>query len=187
MISSPSGGGKTTVINKILADEDESFVYSVSMTTRPRRKDEKEGIDYFFVDERTFLHKIEAGELIEYERVHDHYYGTPKSYVQKNLSEGRVVFLDIDVYGAFSIRKHFPDDSLLIFLQPPNLDILQERLLKRATEHQREVLKRLSRVPTELKLGKLFDATVINDDLAVTVFQVRELIFNRLATSNPEC
>ena len=115
VVSSPSGGGKTTVIKNILKDSNESYIYSVSLTTRAKRDGELDGQDYWFVTKSVFEQKIINHELIEYERVHDYYYGTPKKPIEEWLATGKIVLMDIDVKGALSIKKEFNKDSILIF------------------------------------------------------------------------
>ncbi|NOY58881.1 MAG: guanylate kinase [Calditrichaeota bacterium] len=176
-ISSPSGGGKSTIIKRILAEnKDKPYVYSISMTTRPKREGEIDGRDYWFVDEETFKEKIKSGDLIEYENVHGCFYGTPKTPIQNWIDRGKIVFLDIDVYGALSLRKSFPTHSLLIFLKPPDLEVLKKRLLGRATEDKSEIQKRLQRVPMEMAEMNKFDEIVVNDDLDGAVRQIEEIV-----------
>lgn len=177
VISSPSGGGKTTVIKKLLQKKDRPYIYSISMTTRKPRPGERDGKDYWFVSPEEFQQHIEQGDLVEYEKVHDHFYGTPKKPLQKWIAEGRIVLMDLDVFGAMEIKKLFPKNSLLIFLKPPNVEVLKERLSKRATEGSEELARRLARVDTELKYADKFDEIVINDDLDKTVKKVDKLIF----------
>ena len=135
-----------------------------------------DGKDYWFVDEAQFNAKVAAGELIEFEQVHGYYYGTPKAPLEKMVAAGEPVLMDIDVYGAFSIRKHFPDKSLLIFLKPPDLDVLKKRLQGRNTEKPELVERRLTRVAAELALAEKFDHIVVNDTIEKTVSQIKHLI-----------
>jgi guanylate kinase len=180
VVSSPSGGGKTTVIHRLLAKDRSRFTRSVSMTTRPKRPGEKEGRDYYFVENTVFADKIKQGELIEYERIHGYDYGTPKQALQAKLEQGPIILMAIDVKGALSIRKIFPDNSLLIFLQPPNLKVLRDRLIKRGTETIEEIDKRMARVAQEIRLGAQFDSVIVNHRLADTVNSVRKKIFEKL-------
>ncbi len=175
-ISSPSGGGKTTIIRRLLGDDAKKYAYSISMTTRPKRPNEVDGKDYWFVDEAQFNAKVAAGELIEFEQVHGYNYGTPKAPLEKMVAAGETVLMDIDVYGAFSIRKHFPDKSLLIFLKPPDLDVLKKRLQGRNTEKPELVERRLTRVAAEMALAEKFDHIVVNDKIEKTVSQIKHLI-----------
>lgn len=179
-ISSPSGGGKTTIIRRLLSENTNKYAYSVSMTTRPKRPNEVDGQDYWFVDEAQFKAQIAAGALIEFEQVHGHYYGTPKAPLEKMLDAGQIVLMDIDVYGAFSIRKFFPHQSLLIFLKPPDLEVLKKRLLGRNTEKPELVEIRLRRVAAEMALAEKFDHVVVNDEIESTVAQIRGLMQARV-------
>ena len=120
VLSSPSGGGKTTVIKKILQDNHPDYCYSISMTTRPKRAGEEDGRDYWFVSPDEFQQKIKDDEFIEYEQVHDWYYGTPKSSITAWVNAGRIVLLDVDVFGALRLKKYFSEKALLIFLKPPS-------------------------------------------------------------------
>jgi guanylate kinase len=167
VISSPSGGGKTTVIHKIREQRSE-FDYSVSCTTREPRPDEIDGKDYFFLSETEFVERIGNGEFLEWEWVHGHRYGTLKQTVNQALESGRKLLFDLDVFGALSIKKAFPD-SLLIFLNPPNLETLKNRLKSRAEDSPEEIKKRLNRATMELEIGEEFDRIIINDDLSETV------------------
>jgi len=180
VVSSPSGGGKTTVIRKILEEGDRRYRFSISATTRPRRPLEKNGVDYWFVDETTFQHMVCAGELVEYERVHDHWYGTPQKPILKWLKKGCIVFFDIDVNGAVSINNHFPDQTLMIFLDPPDRETLLRRLSGRATESEEEVALRLKRMEMELEMGELFQHHVTNIVLGEAIKGVKQLIEDRL-------
>jgi len=181
IISSPSGGGKTTVIKKLLKDySSDKLVYSISMTTRPKRPGEINGIDYWFVDEKTFLQNIENGNLLEHEQVHNHYYGTPKAPIENWLKEKKAILLDIDVKGAGSIKAKFRDDCVSIFLKPPDLSVLIERLKKRSTESEKELETRLSRVKTEIESANQFDYIVVNDELHRTVKKIQEIIFKHI-------
>jgi len=176
VLSSPSGGGKTTIIRHILQSGPPDYVYSISMTSRPRRKGEIDGQDYFFVDEPTFEQHIENDNLIEYERVHDWYYGTPKQPVEKWIEQGKAVFMDIDVFGAIHIKKEFDDNALLIFLKPPDEQVLRERLKKRSTEDEEQINKRLQRLPKEMACADDFDIVITNDELNETVNKVKQLV-----------
>jgi guanylate kinase len=176
VVSSPSGGGKTTVIKKVLKTDPENFIYSVSMTTRPRRAGETEGKDYFFVSLTTFRQHIRTNSLIEYEKVHDWYYGTPKNALSAWLEQGKIVLLDLDVYGALHLKQEFGDRSLLIFLEPPSLEELISRLRLRSTENEAQIKRRLERLPQEMALAEKFDAIILNENLQQTIAQVSDLI-----------
>lgn len=175
VLSSPSGGGKTTVIKNIIQERPD-YIYSISMTTRKMRSGEREGQDYWFVSEDEFFKHVAAGDLVEFEKVHGCYYGTPKTKISEWLAQNKVVFLDIDVYGALQLKKQFGDLAFLVFLTPPNEHALKKRLANRSTESREQIEKRLSRMPEELKMADHFDSIIINDELKDTVRQVCLLV-----------
>ncbi len=178
-ISSPSGGGKTSVIHRLLQQNDLSLCYSVSMTTRPRREGEVDGKDYWFVDEKAFCEQIDNNDLVEYEKVHGYYYGTPRQPLLTWLNQDKIVLFDIDVNGALKIQHHFPHNSLLIFLAPPDTTTLKARLLHRGSESTREIQKRLRRVDLEMEKSRNFDEIIVNENLNKTVKQIKEIIKRR--------
>ncbi len=176
VLSSPSGGGKTTVIKNIDQEKNDDYIYSVSMTTRPPRAGEVDGRDYWFVSHDEFQRKIENGELIEYEQVHDWFYGTPKAPVLTWLTQGKVVLLDLDVLGALRLKEQLGDEVLLIFLRPPSEDVLVERLKKRSTESAEQINRRLERVHLEMSKADDFDVVIVNDNLNETIDNVKKTI-----------
>lgn len=180
VLSAPSGGGKSTVIRRILAKGHAKFRYSVSMTTRPQRPGETDGKDYFFVSEDQFRSAIAREEMVEFEQVHGNWYGTPKLKLQEWVSQGLVIFLDLDVHGALAIKKHFPEESLIIFLKPPDMGTLVQRLTHRRTETEQQIEKRLQRLPEEMALADQFDQVVINDNLEQTISMVEKLVHEKL-------
>lgn len=149
------------------------------MTTRPKRHGEEQGKDYWFVDEQEFEQQHQAGNLIESEKVHDWWYGTPKAPIQHWMDDGYVVALDLDVYGALNIKQQFGDRALTIFLKPPNQEQLMSRLKHRSTETPQQIERRLQRVPEELQQAEKFDAVVVNDRLNDTVENVKQIIENK--------
>ena len=152
------------------------FEYSISATTRPKRGHEVDGKDYYFLTREEFKKRIEAGDFVEWAEVHGHLYGTPKSALQAQLAAGKVVLLDIDVDGGLQIRKLFPDRSLLIFLLPPSMEVLTERLKGRSTESDEQIKRRLERIPKEISRAAKYDVIVVNDDFNETVEKVISLI-----------
>ena len=174
VFSAPSGGGKTTIVKK-LNEKYPQTIISVSATTRPKRPNEQEGVDYYFLDRATFEKYIEQGKFLEFEQVHGNYYGTLKEVVERHISAGRVVLFDIDVNGALSIKKHYPQ-AILIFLKPPSEQVLIERLKKRKTETEASIRKRLARLPYEYAQAEKFDYIVLNDDLEKTIKEVEKII-----------
>ncbi|MBN1396695.1 MAG: guanylate kinase [Bacteroidetes bacterium] len=174
-ISAPSGCGKTTIAKAILAKHPE-ILFSVSATTRPIRNGEVNGKDYFFLTKLEFENRIKDGGLVEWEEIYGNYYGTLKSEIHKALDNGRSMMFDVDVKGALSIRRNFPKDSVLVFIEPPDMEVLIERLKNRKTENAETLKRRLDRVPMELEQGSQFDFKVVNDDLDAAIAQVDEIV-----------
>lgn len=162
IISGPSGAGKGTICDELIKHED--IILSVSMTTRPPREGEIDGIHYYFVCEEEFLTKKIDGGFLETAETFGNYYGTPKKQVLERLNEGKNVLLEIDTKGALQIKEIYPE-SILIFILPPSLKELKERISRRGTETQAQILKRLAEVSIELNRLKEYDYYVINDDL----------------------
>ncbi len=181
LVSSPSGGGKTTIIKKIIETNTDKFKYSISLTTRKKRNGEVDGRDYWFVDEETFQEKINSDQLLEHENVHGNYYGTPKGPIVNWINNGNIVFMDVDVLGALSIRKKYPKDSLLIFLSPPDFKTLEDRLIGRSTETIEQIEIRMERVKKEMELAKEFDHIIINNEIDETVNSVLSVIQKRIS------
>ena len=152
------------------------MLFSVSATTRPPRTGELDGKDYFFLSKGDFQQRVEHGELVEWEEIYGNYYGTLKSEVDRALQQGTIMLFDVDVKGALSIKKTYPNDSVLIFIKPPNFEALEQRLLNRKTEDDATIRRRLDRVPMELDKGSQFDWQVVNDDLTTAVNKVDEII-----------
>jgi guanylate kinase len=171
VISSPSGGGKSTVANYILKNYP-YITFSISATTRKKRDGEQNGIHYFFLNREEFFEKVNEGNFIEYEELFGNYYGTLRSEVEKALKNDNFLLFDVDVKGAFSIKKSFPDDSVLLFIAPTNIDQLEQRLISRQSESQEQIQKRLERVQMELDASKYFDIIIINDKLEETLDKV---------------
>lgn len=177
-ISSPSGGGKTSVIKQILKDFPD-IVFSVSVTTRPKRANEVNGIDYFFVSDAEFEKRIKNNEFIEWERFYDYYYGTLKSFVDDNITIGKSVLFEVDVKGALSLKKIY-SDSILIFIDPPSFDELVKRLKNRRTESELDLQKRIDRAKMELSFKKDFDYIFVNDKLDKVYFSIKKLIKEKI-------
>jgi guanylate kinase len=175
VISAPSGSGKTTIARAIM-QKYPGMLFSVSATTRPPRAGEVEGRDYFFLSKEEFQRRVATGDLVEWEEIYGNFYGTLKSEVDRALRQGTIMLFDVDVKGALSIKKTYPDDSVLIFIKPPSFEALQERLLNRKTEDDTTIRRRLDRVPMELEKGSQFDWQVVNDDLKIAVAKVDEII-----------
>ena len=174
VLSGPSGSGKDTILAELFKLKI-GLVQSISMTTRAPRNEEKNGVDYLFVDEEYFLSAITNGRMLEYAKYGVNYYGTPKAPVDNWLDEGKTVVLKIDVQGAGNIRKLYPD-SVSIFLTPPNLSVLEKRLRDRGSEDEEDVRRRLDIACTELARIGEYDYVVINDDLESAVDEIKTII-----------
>lgn len=174
VMSGFSGAGKGTLMKRMLADYEE-FCFSVSMTTRAPREGEVDGKDYFFVDRPAFEKAISEDGFVEYAEYCGNYYGTPKSYVDKQLKAGKCVILDIEVQGAMQIKEKFPD-ALMVFVTPPSIEVLIERLRARGTETEEVIQKRIKRAKEEaLSIGK-YEYIVVNDDLDEAVKDMHEMV-----------
>jgi guanylate kinase len=166
--------GKGTVVRRLLEAVPNLYL-SVSVTTRPRRRTERDGVDYVFVDDAEFDRMIEAGELLEWAEVFGSRYGTPADPIRRELAAGRSALLEIDVQGAAQVRRAVPD-AVLIFLEPPSLDELRRRLQVRGTEDEERLTRRLAKAEWELGQGELFDHRVVNDNLERASSQVAAII-----------
>ncbi|HEY4612273.1 MAG TPA: guanylate kinase [Bacteroidota bacterium] len=179
VLAAPSGSGKTTIA-KIILQRYPAMTFSVSATTRKQRRGETHGKDYFFLTVPEFERKLKGGELAEWEQypseAHGNYYGTLKSEVDRALNEGNVMLFDVDVKGALSIKRLYGDEAVLIFIKPPNLEELRQRLLHRKTEDEATVHSRLDRVPMEMELGTTFDYQVVNDRLEKAVAEIESIL-----------
>lgn len=181
VMSGPSGVGKGVLREKFINDERLNLVFSISMTTRAPRGNEKNGQDYFFVDEETFLAEVEKGNLLEHAKFVDNYYGTPKNYVEKLRSEGKNVFIEIEVNGAKQLMdKLRGPDAFSIFILPPSIEVLEERIRGRKTESEEKIQKRLERAKLEISRSNEYDYRVVNDDLDKAADEIKAIILSRM-------
>ena len=164
LLVGPSGGGKTTLLERLLKRRTE-FAFIPTTTTRSPRAGEREGVDYHFVSEERFQELLAQGELLERQLVHAHWYGSPRATFRSLVENGRYGVTSVDILGAFKIRSAFPLETSLIFVSPPTIDDLRARLAARGTEGEAELERRLSRVRMEWELAAACDAFVINDSL----------------------
>jgi guanylate kinase len=174
VLSSPSGGGKSTLIRE-LRRRNPDFGYSVSVTTRPQRKGEKQGEDYYFVDESEFKKKMKGGAFVEWAEVYGFLYGTLWEEVEKQIHNGKKVLFDIDVQGGIQIKRK-KQDAVLIFILPPSVQELERRLRNRQTESKIEIDKRLKNVQHELEFAQQYDFEVINDCFEKTIEDIETII-----------
>jgi len=174
VISGPSGSGKTTICDKLLKLLP-AIERSISFTTRKPRRGEKDGSDYFFVSKEEFRKRIKESLFLEHALVFDNFYGTSKNWVMDKVEEGKDVLLSIDVQGAQQIRKNY-NKAVFIFLMPPSMKVLEERLKKRATDDDREIEKRLEIAKEEMALVNQYDYVVINDRVDEAVDKIKVII-----------
>ena len=176
ILVSPSGGGKSTMTKRLLRDFDE-LKFSVSATTREPRKGEQEGVHYHYLTEDVFKEKAKNNEFLEWEEFYNGtMYGTLRSVVENELNKGYFILLDIDVLGALNVKELYGDKALTLFIQPPSLKVLKERLIARGTETEVSLETRLERAAKEMKYAPKFDTIVINDDLETAYSQIKETV-----------
>jgi guanylate kinase len=177
VISSPSGAGKTTICKKIL-EEVNGINLSVSVTTRKKRKDEVEGVDYFFKNDEEFILMIKNDEFIENAKVFGNYYGTLKEEVLKKIKNGVDVLVDIDWQGTRQIQKHIPEDIVKIFILPPSIKELECRLRNRASENVEDFLKRMLEARKEISHFDEYDFIIINENINEAVSSVKSILYS---------
>ena len=173
VISGPSGVGKGTICNRLFKEL--NAWYSVSTTTREPREGETDGINYYFISKEEFKKRIDDGEFLEYNIYNDNYYGTSKKMVLDKINSGIDVFMEIDVNGAHNIKKMFPE-AILIYIAPPSIDELRNRLINRGTESMEKITQRLEIAEKELKEIDFYDYVIVNDDLEKATDEVRKII-----------
>ena len=174
VVTGPSAVGKGTICRALLAEAPD-VRFSVSCTTRPARPGEVDGVEYFFVTHAEFRRKVEQGELLEYAEVYGNYYGTPRAYVERVTDEGQDVILDIDRVGARAVREAYPG-AVSVFVIPPSLEALSQRIAARGTETPESVQRRLTEAPRWIEEGLQYDYAIVNDHLSTAVRQLRAII-----------
>ncbi|MDT2227108.1 guanylate kinase [Enterococcus faecalis] len=175
VLSGPSGVGKGTVRKVIFDSEENDFQYSISMTTRKQREGEVDGVDYYFRSREEFEAMIEAGEMLEYAEYVGNYYGTPLTYVNQTLDEGKDVFLEIEVQGAKQVKDKVPD-GVFIFLTPPDLAELKSRIIGRGTDEMSVIEERMAVAREEIEMMALYDYAVVNDEVPLAVQRIKDII-----------
>ncbi|MBR6283961.1 MAG: guanylate kinase [Muribaculaceae bacterium] len=177
IISAPSGSGKSTIIGRIIDDPRLCLAFSVSATTRPIRGAEQHGVDYYFMTEEQFREEIAQDAFAEYEEVYPgRFYGTLKREISRINDAGCNVVLDVDVKGGINVKKLYGDHALSIFIQPPSVDVLRQRLVNRGTDSPEDIENRVNKAEYEMTFATQFDHTVVNDVLDEAVQQVWQLI-----------
>lgn len=174
VVAAPSGSGKTSIAREILRRYP-TFRFSVSATTRPKRPTETHGKDYFFLERAEFEKRVAAGEFVEWEAIYGNLYGTLRSEVDAALAQGSHLMFDVDVKGALSIKRAYPE-ACLIFIRPPSVEVLEQRLRARLTEDAETLRQRMERVPMELDQAALFDHQVVNDVLSKATDEVDAIV-----------
>ena len=176
VFSAPSGSGKSTLIGHLM-QQTANLHFSVSATSRAPRGQEQNGKEYFFLTPEQFREKIKENAFLEYEEVyHDKFYGTLKSEVERQLKEGENVILDIDVKGALNVKKIYGEQALLIFVQPPSVEVLRHRLEKRGTDTLAVIEDRIKKAEYELSFAPQFDTVITNDRLETAIQQVKDTV-----------
>ena len=175
VLSSPSGAGKTTLSRKLLNSEDE-LTMSISTTTRPMRPGEKESVDYFFVSDERFGELVDAGEMLEYATVFEHSYGTPQDYVDSHLERGKDVLFDIDWQGTRQLAAKRREDLVSVFILPPSMEELEQRLRGRAQDSEEVVQYRMERAADEISHWEEYDYVIVNRDVETALEQIRHIL-----------
>lgn len=186
IVSAPSGAGKTTLVRYLLESIDE-LEFSVSCATRKPRPNEKNGVDYYFITADEFRKKIENSEFAEWEEVYtDSYYGTLKSEIERITSKGNSVIFDIDVVGGVNLKKLYPKNSLSIFIMPPSIEELENRLRDRKTESEEKLRQRVEKATGELRMSSEFDCIILNDRLKESKIDIMKTVRNFLEADDQE-
>lgn len=179
VVSAPSGAGKTTLCAKLLKDIPE-LMLSISSTTRAPRGKEKHGKEYFFIAEPEFKELIQKKRFAEWAEVHGNYYGTTMDFVEEAFSQGKSLLLDIDVQGAESLRFVYPKQIVTIFIKPPSMTELENRLRTRGTEEEEAIQKRLKNAHTEMTHAEKFDHIIVNDDFDRAYFELSGIVLHAI-------
>jgi len=176
IFSAPSGSGKTTIVKKIL-EKNPNLEFSISATSRPRRENEIDGKDYYFLSINDFKTKIKNDEFVEWEEVYQNrFYGTLKSELERIWSEGKHVVFDVDVIGGLNIKKKYPEKALAIFVMPPGIEELERRLRLRSTDSSEDIKTRIGKANEELKYADKFDMIIINDNLEKAIQESEHVV-----------
>lgn len=179
IVSAPSGAGKTTLVHELMKEKTLELMFSVSVASRKPRKNEQNGKDYYFLTAKEFKSKIKNDEFIEWEEVYkNQFYGTLKSETQRIWDLNKNIIFDVDVKGGLNIKKVYPKNSLAIFIKPPSIKELKNRLENRGTETTESINKRIAKAEYEMKFASEFDEIITNDDLNIALKNLKEKIIN---------
>ena len=177
IFSAPSGSGKTTLVHHLLSKPEMKLAFSVSATSREKRPNEIHGKDYYFLPADEFKSRISKDDFLEWEEVYtDQFYGTLKSEIDRIHSEGKHVMFDVDVVGGLNIKKQFGDDALAVFVKPPSIKELENRLRSRSTESDESLQKRVGKAAEEMEYANQFDVVLVNDDLETAKAEAEKLV-----------
>lgn len=186
IVAGPSGAGKGTIEEAVM-EQFPDIQFSVSVTTRPRRDYEVEGEHYFFISKDEFKRRIERDELVEWQEVYSkngHLYGTLRSFIDTALEQGKLLLIDIDIKGGINVKQAYPEQSISIFVEPPSIEALEQRLINRQTDSPEQIRIRLDRMPEEMDLGRQFDYQIVNGDLNVAVKDFTEILEKNIFNIN---
>ena len=184
ILSAPSGAGKSTIINALMQKK-LKLEFSISACNRKPRTGEKDGIDYYFLSTKEFKNKIKSDAFVEWEEVYkDHFYGTLKSELERIKNKGHHIIFDIDIAGGLNLKKQFGSQALAIFVMPPSVEVLEQRLRNRATESEENIRKRIAKAEKEIAFAKQFDKIVINENIEQAVADAEKLIRQFIFPSN---
>ena len=182
ILAAPSGAGKTTIKSRLLADMPDKLSFSISAATRKIRAGERDGVDYFFIGVEEFKNKIDNNQFVDWEMVYPgSYYGTTAEEIERIWIENKTPILDIDVQGAMRVKELYGDRALSIFIKPPSLEALKERLVKRGTDSEEQIKTRIDKAAEEIAFSNNFDQIVLNDDLDKATATVKELVTSFIA------
>jgi guanylate kinase len=177
IFSAPSGSGKTTLVHHLLSKPELKLAFSVSATSREKRPNETHGEDYYFLSVDEFRKRIDADAFLEWEEVYsDQFYGTLRSEIDRIHAEGKHVMFDVDVVGGLNIKKQFGDNALAVFVKPPSIKELENRLRNRSTESEESLQKRVGKAAEEMEFANQFDAILVNDDLEKAKAEAEKLV-----------
>lgn len=183
VISAPSGTGKSTIIGELMKHDDLKLEFSISATTRPPRGSEQHGVEYYFLTLEDFRQRIDRNEFAEYHEVYEgRYYGTLKSEIERITSKGHNVVMDLDVMGGIDVKRIYGKKALAVFIKPPSIETLRQRLLSRGTDSIEDINNRVDKAAFELSFADKYDCCVVNDVLDDAVEQTREIITRFIKT-----